>query len=296
MEKKLAAAIVPLFAAALLAMAAATPARAGVVPVFDSGSIAQEVLILGEAYKQVQTLMDQLKNMEKQLTELKAQTTELQAQTPELKTQTALDKQNTELQLNYSWDWDAAHEGIFEKLRDITGAVKELNTTAEDMDAYLEKTYTGDVDYYSKSKCLTGEGECSDKEWGDLRERQVEGIKSQKEANNALFKALSKQMKSIEDDTQQLDDIQGKATNAQGQMEALSYANQLAALQTKQLMQLRSLMVVQQEAFAVMMANNNDKAAREIVSDKKMTGTEMKYEAPKKTGWVWSDDGALRRN
>jgi len=295
MEKKSAAAIVPLFAAVLLAMAVATPARAG-VPVYDGSNFAQQLIQIAKAVQQVEALEKQLTTMGKQLTQLEAQTTELQAQTPELQQQTKYDSTNTDLKADYIW---GEAKGIFNSLDTITGEVEGLTSKTSDIKDYLEKF--GDVDYYSDSnntgsKCLTGEGECTDVDWAELRKRQADSIKSQKQANDALFNTLKEQMNGIKEDTAALDELQGRAATAEGQMQALGYANQLASAQVKQLMQIRSLMVVQQEAFAVMMANNNDKAAREIVSDKKMTGTEMKYEAPKKTGWVWSDDGALRRN
>ncbi|EPE1292515.1 P-type conjugative transfer protein TrbJ, partial [Escherichia coli] len=62
---------------------------------------------------------------------------------------------------------------------------------------------------------------------------------------------------------------QTQATGAQGQMEAIQAANQLASAQTNQLLQIRSLLVAQQNAAATLAQAQADKESQQIAADEK---------------------------
>lgn len=81
---------------------------------------------------------------------------------------------------------------------------------------------------------------------------------------------LSTNSKTLQSDADNLADLQTQATSAQGQMEAIQAANQLASAQTNQLLQIRSLLVSQQNAAATLAQAQADKEAQQIVADEKV--------------------------
>jgi type IV secretion system protein TrbJ len=67
-----------------------------------------------------------------------------------------------------------------------------------------------------------------------------------------------------------LADLQTQAAGAKGQMEAIQAANQLASAQTNQLLQIRSLLVAQQNAATTLAHAQADKEAQQIAADEKV--------------------------
>lgn len=98
---------------------------------------------------------------------------------------------------------------------------------------------------------------------------QTAGSVAQKQANDALVKGIVAQQAQIQKDAATLEQLQSQASTADGQMKALMAANQLAALQQEQLLQIRALLVQEQQTLA---ARNqtlaNDEAMREAVTQK----------------------------
>ena len=96
---------------------------------------------------------------------------------------------------------------------------------------------------------------------------QTAGSVAQKQANDALVKGIVTQQAQIQKDAATLEQLQSQASTADGQMKALMAANQLAALQQEQLLQIRALLVQEQQALA---ARNqtlaNDEAMREAAT------------------------------
>ena len=98
---------------------------------------------------------------------------------------------------------------------------------------------------------------------------QTAGSVAQKQANDALVKGIVAQQQQIQKDAATLQQLQSQASTADGQMKALMAANQLAALQQEQLLQIRELLLQEQQALA---ARNqtlaNDEAMREAATAK----------------------------
>lgn len=98
---------------------------------------------------------------------------------------------------------------------------------------------------------------------------QTAGSVAQKQANDALVKGIVAQQAQIQKDAVTLEQLQSQASTADGQMKALMAANQLAALQQEQLLQIRALLVQEQQTLA---ARNqtlaNDEAMREAATQK----------------------------
>jgi conjugal transfer/entry exclusion protein len=72
---------------------------------------------------------------------------------------------------------------------------------------------------------------------------QTAGSMAQKQANDALVNGIVAQQAQIRTDAATLERLQSQASTAEGQMAALMAANQLAAVQQEQLLQIRALLV-----------------------------------------------------
>jgi P-type conjugative transfer protein TrbJ len=90
---------------------------------------------------------------------------------------------------------------------------------------------------------------------------------SQKKANDALFRGLDKQQDALKSDARRLEQLQSAAQSAGGRMEAIGYANQLASQQANQLLQIRGLLIAQQNAIATRMQAEADKEATTAAAD-----------------------------
>jgi P-type conjugative transfer protein TrbJ len=98
---------------------------------------------------------------------------------------------------------------------------------------------------------------------------QTAGSVAQKQANDALVKGIVAQQAQIRADAATLERLQSQASSADGQMKALMAANQLAALQQEQLLQIRELLVQEQQALAARgQTLANDEAMREAATKK----------------------------
>jgi len=253
MKNFLAAKIVLVFTAALLFTM--TPARAG-VPVIDSGNLSQNMISAFEEVTQT------LKQVEQYATQLQQYETQLQQYQNMI--------QNTVAPVAYLWD-DV--QGIMNKLMATANLLDYYKQKAGSIDGYLSKFQ--DIDYYKSSPCFTASG-CSDAEWAALQQSQTLGSGSQKKANDALFKILNDQQDSIAKDTANLKQLQSQATGAKGQMEALGAANQLAGAQITQLLEIRGLLVAQNQAWLAKNQNDANNAALEAATAKKMTENRFK--------------------
>jgi P-type conjugative transfer protein TrbJ len=96
---------------------------------------------------------------------------------------------------------------------------------------------------------------------------QTAGSIAQKQANDAMVKGIVAQQAQIRADAATLERLQSQASTADGQMKALYAANQLAALQQEQLLQIRELLVQEQQALAARgQTLANDEAMREAAT------------------------------
>ncbi|MEO7129671.1 MAG: P-type conjugative transfer protein TrbJ, partial [Rhodoferax sp.] len=133
------------------------------------------------------------------------------------------------------------------------------------IDAYLGKFQ--DVNYYKNSACFNG-GACSDATRAALlANQQTYQSESQKKANDALFKGLDKQQDALQFDASTLQRLQSGAQGATGQMQALGYANQLASSQANQLLQIRALLITQQNAATTRAQALTDDEAMRAAAD-----------------------------
>ncbi|OPB32199.1 hypothetical protein [Bartonella sp. AR 15-3] len=84
----------------------------------------------------------------------------------------------------------------------------------------------------------------------------------------------------MQDDSRTLEHLQKAAQGAEGQLQAIGYANQFASQQSNQLLQIRALLTAQQTAQAAKMAAELDEKARTNARIKQQTTWEFKPSPP----------------
>ncbi|BCB08879.1 conjugal transfer protein TrbJ [Vreelandella venusta] len=210
------------------------PAQAG-IPVVDGTNLQQNVMTAMEAVSQT------LKQIEQYQTQLQQYENQLQ---------------NTMAPAAYIWD---RAQSTINDLIQATNTLQHYQNQLGSLDAYLGKFQ--DVAYYRSSPCFNGGG-CTDAERAAMDESRRLASESQKAANDALFRGLDQQQDNLASDARQLERLQSAAQGADGQLAAIGYANQLASNQANQLLQIRSLLIAQQNAEAARLAAELDANAR----------------------------------
>jgi len=250
MKQKLLAANATL-AIALMAgsMTTMPPAQAG-IPVIDGGNLIQNVLTaiesIAQTLKQIEQYKTQLEQYENMI-------------------------QNTLAPAAYIWDQAQS------TINGLMNAVDTLNyykTQLGSLDSYLGNFQ--DVDYYRNSPCFNGTGECTPAEQASMAENRRLASESQKKANDALFKGLDRQQDALIADARTLERLQSAAQGATGQMQAIAFANQLASQQANQLLQIRGLLIAQQNAIATRMQAEADREAQQQAASEALRKGEFK--------------------
>ncbi|HGZ6484950.1 TPA: P-type conjugative transfer protein TrbJ [Vibrio parahaemolyticus] len=214
-------------------MAHASPAWSG-IPVADGVNLQQNIISAMEAVtqtaKQIQQYQSQLQQYENML-------------------------QNTMAPASYIWD---QAQSTIHDLTQATNTLAYYQNQLGSLDEYLGKFQ--DVAYYRSSPCFSSSG-CSETERNAMIQNRRLASESQKKANDALFNNLALQQDNLQTDARQLQRLQSAAQGADGQMAAIGYANQLASNQANQLLQIRSLLIAQQNAVGARMQADADKEA-----------------------------------
>ncbi|HDR2611266.1 TPA: P-type conjugative transfer protein TrbJ [Enterobacter ludwigii] len=230
--------IVP-FVASVMAL----PVKAG-IPVIDGTNVIQTTI---SAVNNVQAMAKQIQQYQTQLQQYENML------------------QNTVAPAAYIWD---QANSTINKLLQVQDTLNYYKNQAGSLDAYLNRYQ--DVNYYRLSPCFNSNVECTSSEISALREAEQNSSGARKKANDALFKVIDEQQNTLQSDADNLADLQTQATGSQGQMEAIQAATQLASAQTNQLLQIRSLLVAQQNAAATLAQAQADKQAQQIAADEKV--------------------------
>lgn len=164
--------------------------------------------------------------------------------------------------------WDQA-QVTMSQLRASIDTLRYYKSTLGSVDTYLGKFK--DVNTYQASRCFSYNG-CSQAEWEAMQASQRLGSEAQKKANDALFRGLDRQQDAMVADARQLERLQASAQGAQGQVQAIGYANQLASHQANQLLQIRALLIAQQNAIATRDQVLADREAKQLAAHAASTG------------------------
>ena len=220
-------------------------ARAG-IPVIDGGNLTQNVI---SAFEEVAQTVKQIEEYAKQVEQYQTQLQQYENMI-----------QNTAAPAAYIWD---QANNTINKLVQAQDMLAYYQNKAGSLDAYLAKYQN--ASYYRSSPCFSGGG-CTESEREAMAENRRLFNETQQEANAAQLKGLAQQQANMQADARQLERLQSAASTADGQVKAIQYANQLASHQGNQLLQIRGLMVAQQNSMLAQQQANQDQQAIEIAA------------------------------
>lgn len=232
-----------IIACIMLVVGITKPATAG-IPVIDGANLAQSIMEVMESIaqttQQIEQYRTQLEQYENQLI-------------------------NTTAPAYYIWD-DAT--ATIDGLMEAMDTLAYYETRLGSLEAYLDQYQ--DLNHYATHPCAIRT--CTASEMASYSENDALASEANKNATDALFKTIDTQQRSLTTDARQLERLQSRAQTAQGQLEAVQYANQLASQQASQLLQIRALLLAQQTAAAVKQQQENDEEARRQAIRKKRLG------------------------
>lgn len=233
----------PLLAAAVFATLSMSASQApGAVPVIDGANLKQNMI----------SAMENVAHTLKQIQQYK---TQLQQYENMLQNTTAPNQQI----------WDAAHTTMGQ-LRASIDTLEQYKRTLGSIEAYLARYKNAAA--YESSPCYSVRG-CTAEQWAALKDAEKINSASQKTATDAAFKGIEHQQRTLQEDAARLERIQLAAGSANGQLQAIGYANQLASNQSNQLLQIRALLIAQQNIVATRLQAQADRESKEQAASNK---------------------------
>jgi type IV secretion system protein TrbJ len=217
------------------------------IPVIDAANLGENVMTAVESVAQT------TKQVQQYSTQLQQYSNELQQYQNMV--------QNTAAPASYVW---SKAQNTMNGLMNAVNTLNYYKNQTGSLNAYLNKFQ--DASYYSSSPCFTSSG-CSAAQRAAIQQNGVLASQSQKKANDAMFKGLDLQQNALNNDAATLEQLQSGAQSATGRMQAIQYANQLASHQANQLLQIRGLLIAQQNAIATKMQADADREALQAAGD-----------------------------
>lgn len=214
-----------------------TPVISGGIPVVDIPGWIQRVQTIAQQATQIQNQINQYK---------------MQA----LHYKDIITNAQTNIQSLKNFQWDNANM-VISNILEATNTLDYYKQETGSLNNYLDRFQSSE--FYRKGKCFTGG--CSKEELQKISQNQVQASVSEKRANDAMLKGIDKQQQTMKDDAVNLASLQKKAQDAEGQKQALQAAAQLASNQSHQLLQIRGLLLAQQNSQATRYAAQSNKEA-----------------------------------
>jgi len=218
-------------------------AFAGGAPVFDIANWLQNAKMIMNQVNEYRTQIDQYKNQMQQY-------------------QNMLD--NTKSLTSYQWD---NANSVINNLLEATDTIDYYKQETGGLQGYLD-TYQSQ-EHWQKSPCFNGSTPCSPAELKKINQSKMHASVAQKRANDAMLKGIDRQQQHLKKDSENLRTLQSHAQNAQGQKQALQAASQLASNQSHQLLQIRGVLLAQQNAQVTKDAAAANKEAIQSAGDER---------------------------
>ena len=217
------------------------PVFASGAPVFDIANWIQNGKIIATQVSEYKTQVDQYKNQMDQYQNMLDNTRSLT-----------------------SFEWDNANS-VINNLLESTNTIDYYEQEAGSLQGYLDRFQS--QEYYQKTPCFNDSGRCSAKELKAIKQSRLAASVAEKRSNDAMLKGVDKQQQSLKNDSAKLRTLQSQAQSAKGQKQALQAASQLASNQSHQLLQIRGVLLAQQNAQAVKDAASTNKEAIQTAGD-----------------------------
>lgn len=233
-----------------------SPAYSAGIPVFDASNMQQNTVSAIEAVSQT-------------LKQIEQYTLQLQQYEDQIK--------NSLAPSAYVW---AQAQRTMNKLLDLQNQFDYYAQQGGSLDNYLKKF--GNVNYYRDSPYF-GSGDVTESQRRTFQESDELGLNAQKYANDNMTRTLEQQQAALKEDAANLETLQRNAQTAQGRLEAIQYANQLASHQASQMLQIRALLMAQQAAENAKAQTDAAREARQQAATEKALESRFK----KSSGTVW---------
>ncbi|SEA65596.1 P-type conjugative transfer protein TrbJ [Nitrosospira multiformis] len=231
-----------LTAAAMIAGLSVLPVQtlqAGGIPVFDAANMQQNVISAIEGVNQTMKMVEQY-----QLQLLQYENMLRNSVAPT------------------AYVWNQAQMTTM-RLMGAMNTLQYYRNQAGSLDGYLLRYQN--PSYYMNSPCFGPNG-CTVEERSHLETNRRLNADGEKLANDAMIRSLELQELELQADAARLEQLQRNAEDAPGQMAAIQAANQLASNQASQLMQIRALLIAQQNAEAARQARIADIEAQQAAA------------------------------
>ncbi len=176
-----------------------------------------------------------------------------------------------------SFEWDNASQ-IIDKLVEQTDTLDRYKAEAGSLEKHLERFQSSE--FYLKGKCFNGS--CTKAEMDKIKQSRLQSSVAEKRANDAMIRGIDAQQKQLKADSKTLRVLQQKAQSSEGQKQALQAAAQLASNQSHQLLQIRGLLMAQQNAEATRYASLSNKEAIKEAGDERFRQGEYTKSKPMK--------------
>ncbi|MCP3908444.1 MAG: P-type conjugative transfer protein TrbJ [Oceanicoccus sp.] len=216
-----------------------------------------------------QTIITAIENVEQTLVQIE--------QTSNLILQYENMIKNTIAPAAYIWDRST---NLINRVVGLTDTIANYKNSFGSVDKYLSKFQ--DIGYYRSSPCFSKNG-CTEADKDVIDGIDLLASEAQKLSNDALVRLLEDQQNALSADAATLESLQSNAQSATGRMQALQYANQLSAQQANQLLQLRALLIAQNNAYVARQQAIADKEARHKAADDLFY--ESRFEPSSGTDW-----------
>lgn len=234
----------PKVLAAKIGLLMSLTASATGIPVIDAGNLAQNTNTA------MQSVMQTLKQLDEYATQLQQ-----------------YEDQLTNTLAPAAYVWDQANQ-VMSRVTGLVSQVQAYKQMAGSLPNYLNKYQ--DAGYYRNSPCFGPKG-CSAAERAKLNDSAWTASTAQKKANDAVWKGLDQQEIQLKADASNLTRLQQQATAAGGRMQAIQAGVQLASNQSAQLLQIRTLLLQQQQMEAAQAQAKQDQQAKELAAHRQST-------------------------
>ena len=219
------------------------------IPVIDAANLTQTT------YTAIQSVAQTLKQLDEYATQLQQ-----------------YEDQITNTVAPAAYIWDQANATI-SKVMGLVDQVSYYKSMAGNLNNYLAKYQ--DAGYYRNSPCFGAAG-CSATERAKINQSAWDSSLAQKQANDAVWRGLDQQETQLQSDARQLERLQNQAGSAAGRMEAIQAGVQLASNQSAQLLQIRTLLLQQQQLEAARAQAVADREAKELAAHRQSTSAQIK--------------------
>ena len=139
--------------------------------------------------------------------------------------------------------------------------------------AYLDLFQT--VPAFRLTPCFNQETRCTPARILELMRTDEIGIQGVKRANDRVFRGIDAQQRNLREDATRLRMMQQTISRRQGRNAQIQAAAQLASEQANQLLQIRTLLIAQQQMQAAQAQLQQDREARRLALDEYLTSGEI---------------------